>query len=221
MIWHRLGVNGFAFVRNGDGTAESAEVGPEWEFSRKSGAGGDIEFKVQYEDLLAPFAISEDATVPAGHYTFFRAGAGYHVSHTRLIQLRPRIEAGTFFDGWQLTLNASPVWYVSRHLELSGSYIFNRIRFPDRDQSLDVHIGRFRVETALNTRLSTSAFIQYNSVSRSLSTNVRFRYNFREGNDLWIVYNEGMNTDRYRLTPALPLTDNRTLLLKYTYTFRM
>jgi hypothetical protein len=171
--------------------------------------------------LLAPFAISENAGVPGGSYTFFRAGARYHVSHTSLVQLRPRFEVGSFYDGWQMTLNASPVWYVSKHLELSGSYIFNMIRFPDRDQELDVHIGRFRVETALNTKLVTSAFIQYNSVTRSLSTNNRFRYNFREGNDLWIVYNEGLNTDRYRLTPTLPVTDNRTLLLKYTDTFQL
>jgi hypothetical protein len=54
-----------------------------------------------------------------------------------------------------------------------------------------------------------------------VSANVRFRYNFREGNDLWIVYNEGMNTDRHRLTPTLPFTDSRTILVKYTYTFHL
>lgn len=221
LIWHRFGVNGFAFVRNGDGTAESAEVGPEWEFSQRSGAGGLIEAKMQYEDLLVPFSISTDAMVPAGNYTFYRVAANYHISHTSLIQLRPGFEIGSFFDGWQYSINASPVWYVSKHLELSGSYTYNKIEFPDRDQSLDVHIARFKVESALNTKLSTSAFIQYNSVSKSLSTNFRFRYNFREGNDLWIVYNEGMNTDRLRLTPHLPVSDNRTLLLKYTYTFQL
>ncbi len=221
LIWHTLGVAGFAFVRNEDRSIESAEVGPEWEFAARSGAGGSLEAKVLFEDLLVPFALSNEAVVPAGSYTFFRAGASYHVSHTRLFQLRPRLEAGTFFDGWQATAEVSPIWYVSPHLELAGSYLFNRIRFPDRDQRFDAHLARLRIGTALNTKVSTNAFIQFNSATNSVSANVRFRYNFREGNDLWIVYNEGMNTDRHRLSPALPFTDTRTILLKYTYTFQL
>jgi hypothetical protein len=51
------------------------------------------------------------------------------------------------------------------------------------------------------------------------AANVRVRYNFREGQDLWLVYNEGWNTDRFDQDPPLPRTDNRTLLLKYTHTF--
>ena len=221
LIWHQLGVTGVAFLRNGDGSVESAEIGPQWEFNQKSGAGGTIEAKMQYEDLVVPFAISQDVSVPSGDYTFYWVSASYHVSHTRLVQIRPEFEIGSFYDGWQFTANASPIWYISKHLSLSGDYVYNRIRFPDRDQELDIHIGRLRVATALNTKLSTSAFIQYNSVTRSVSTNVRFRYNFREGNDLWLVYNEGLNTDRYRRSPYLPVTDNRTLLFKYTYTFQM
>jgi hypothetical protein len=176
---------------------------------------------VLFEDLLVPFALSEDAVVPAGSYTFWRVGASYHVSHTRLFQLNPRVEAGTFYDGWQATAEVSPIWYVSPHLELSGSYLFNRIRFPDRDQRFDAHLARLRIGTALNTSVSTNAFIQFNSATHAVSANVRFRYNFREGHDLWIVYNEGLNTDRQRLTPALPFTDTRTVLVKYTYTFHL
>ncbi len=221
LIWHTVGLSGFAFVRNGDQSIESAEVGPQWEFAAKSGSGGSLEFKVLYEDLVGPFALSDSAVVPAGSYTFFRAGASWHISHTQLFQLRPRVEAGTFYDGWQATFGVSPVWYVSRHLELSGSYTYNRIRFPDRDQSFDAHLARLRIGTAFNTEISTNAFIQFNSAAHALSANVRFRYNVREGNDLWIVYNEGINTDRDRLEPTLPFTSARTVLVKYTYTFHL
>ncbi|NIM48521.1 MAG: hypothetical protein GTN62_02445 [Gemmatimonadales bacterium] len=218
LIWHTLGLAGFAFVRNGDRSIESAEVGPEWEFAAKSGAGGSLEAKVLFEDLVVPFELSEEAVVPVGSYTFFQLAASYHVSHTRLFQLRPRIEVGTFFDGWQATARVSPIWYISPHLEFSGSYLFNRIRFPDRDQHFDSHLARLRIGTALNTKVSANAFIQFNSAANAVSANVRFRVNFREGNDFWIVYNEDLNTDRDRLT-ALPLADTRTILVKYTHTF--
>jgi hypothetical protein len=219
LIWHTLGLAGFAYLRNGNGSVESAEVGPQWEVAAKSGAGGTLEAKLAYEDLVAPFALSPDATVPAGSYAFFRVGASYHFTHTRLFQLNPRVEAGTFYDGWQATVELSPIWYVSPHLELSGSYRFNRIRFPDRDQRFDAHLAGLRIGTALNTKVSTNALIQLNSATHSVSANVRFRYNLREGDDLWIVYNEGLNTDRQRLTPPLPFTDTRTVLVKYTHTF--
>jgi hypothetical protein len=221
LIWHTVGLAGSAFLRNADRSVESAEVGPGWEFAAKSGAGGGTEVKLLYEDLLAPFVVSPGVVVPPGSYTFFRAGASYHVSHTRLFQLNPRVEAGTFYDGWQATVEVASVWYVSPHLELSGVYQFSRIRFPERDEGFDVHLARLRIGTALNTKLSTNAFIQFNSTTHTVSANVRFRYNFREGNDFWIVYNEGMNTDRDRLTPTLPFSNARTVLVKYTYTFHL
>ena len=221
LIWHTLGVAGFVFLRNADRSVESAELGPTWAFAAKSGAGGSVEVKLLYEDLLVPFDLAPGAVVPLGSYTFFRVGASYHVSHTRLFQVNPRVEAGTFYDGWQATIELAPIWYVSPHLELSGVYRFSRIRFPDRDQGFDVHLARLRIGTAVNTKLSTNAFIQFNSTAHTLSANVRFRYNFREGNDFWIVYNEGMNTDRDRFTPTLPFSNARTVLVKYTHTFHL
>ncbi len=44
-------------------------------------------------------------------------------------------------------------------------------------------------------------------------------YNFHEGNDLWLVYNEDINTDRDYDIPRELLTRGRTVLLKYTNTF--
>ncbi|HCC71062.1 MAG TPA: hypothetical protein DEQ09_07930 [Bacteroidales bacterium] len=71
----------------------------------------------------------------------------------------------------------------------------------------------------VNTKLSISAFIQYSSVSEFITSNIRLRYNPREGNDLYIIYDEGFNTDRYREIPVMPVSRIRTIMLKYTYTF--
>jgi hypothetical protein len=70
-----------------------------------------------------------------------------------------------------------------------------------------------------STKLSVSAFIQYNSNEDNIVSNFRLRYNPREGNDFYIVYNEGTNTDLDLEIPTLPRMSDRTLLLKYTYTF--
>ena len=221
LIFHTLGLFGNTFIRNDDRTIESAEIGPEWTFSQKSGAGGGLFAKIHYEDLVVPFELDKDVVIPAGNYTFANFGGEYGVTHTSLIQLQPEIEIGTFYDGWRGAIQVRPIWYVSKHFELSGSYQYNRIAFPERDQQLNIHLARLRVGTALDTKLSVNTFIQYSSLGDIVSANVRFRYNFREGNDLWIVYNENLNTDRHRILPTLPVSGARTVLLKYTYTFRL
>ena len=71
----------------------------------------------------------------------------------------------------------------------------------------------------LSISVSFSAYVQYNSADDAVITNVRFRYNPREGNDLYLVYDEGYNMDRFREIPYRPHSNNRTILLKYSYTF--
>ena len=220
LIWHTLQIRGAGFMRNGDGSIESAFIRPSWTFSTTTLASGQFDLEWQHEDLLRPFFLSPDAFVPAGTYGFIQAGAEYSMPRTNLFNAGIRVEGGSFFDGWQARLAFTPTWFVSQHLELGSTYELNRIRFPDRDQKFDAHVLRLRIGTALNTHLSTNAFVQFNSAADAVSANIRFRYNFREGNDLWIVVNEGLNTDTYG-TPTLPRIDNRTVLIKYTHTFAL
>jgi hypothetical protein len=62
--------------------------------------------------------------------------------------------------------------------------------------------------------------VQYNSALNRVDFNVRLRYAFAEGTDLWLVYNEGLDTDR-PYTPTgdrSPLSLARTLIAKYSHT---
>ena len=62
--------------------------------------------------------------------------------------------------------------------------------------------------------------MQYNSARGAVIGNLRFRYNPRQGTDLYLVYNERLNTDRAVAGgPRRPLSSRRAVLLKYTYTF--
>ncbi|NNE34725.1 MAG: hypothetical protein HKN13_05790, partial [Rhodothermales bacterium] len=95
----------------------------------------------------------------------------------------------------------------------------NAIEFSDRDERFTFHLLGVKAQLALNKQLSSDIFVQYNTAADFATTNIRFRYNFREGNDLWIVFTEGLNRNREREFPVLPVTNNRTAIVKYTYTF--
>jgi hypothetical protein len=48
-----------------------------------------------------------------------------------------------------------------------------------------------------------------------------FSANPREGTDLYLVYNENLNSNRFRELPALPVSACRAILLKYSYAFSL
>ena len=218
-IWQTFLLSGEVFYRNEDWSAETVQIGPTWSFLLKSGGQGNLGMQMVYEDLLFPFYLDEDVFIPEGDYTFYKATAGYTMSRAGLFRIGANAEAGTFFDGERYSVSLRPSWTVSPHLEIEGSYIFNHVRFSSRDQTFDSHLARLRLGIPFNTQVSTNIFVQYNSVINAFITNARFRYNFREGNDLWIVYNEEMNTHRMAIIPELPRSQFRTFMIKYTYTF--
>jgi hypothetical protein len=131
------------------------------------------------------------------------------------------LTAGNFYDGSRVSAAVSPSWSVNRHVALSGAYEINHIEFGDRDQRFTAHLARVRTAFTFTTRTSASAFVQYNSLGDMVAANLRFRYNPTEGTDLYIVWNETVNSDRWMLDPVAPLSQARTVLLKYARTFTL
>jgi hypothetical protein len=67
------------------------------------------------------------------------------------------------------------------------------------------------VNYAFSPRMFLNAFIQYNSDTHKVSSNIRFRFIHRPLSDLFVVYNEQRDTVTHR--------DDRTLTIKYTHLF--
>ena len=217
--WHSIQIDGAIYQRTTDQQIETMEFGASWNVDTKSGDQLYTGFAWHYENVSADFSLLDRTMIPSGEYNFFRTNASYQRGFGRLF--RPRIEAdiGSFYDGWRMMLDLSPRWNVYKHLELEASWLYNLVDIPSEPDRFASHIGQFRVRTALNTQLSTNAFVQFNSSANIITTNIRFRYNFRDGNDFWIVLNEGTNINRYRSDPILPRTDTRVVMVKYTHTF--
>ena len=216
---HDVFLQGFWVRRNSDRKTESAELGPGWEFMTKASCMGKFEAKMYYEDLMDTLEFSDDVNIPAGGYLFYGFKGMFHTPMGYSLYALINTDAGLFYDGWRVSANVMPTWSISSDFELSGFYEYNRVSFAGRNQELTAHIGRIRATWMLSTAMSFTAFVQYNSADDAVVANVRFRYNPREGNDLYLVYDGGYNFNRYREIPVLPSMSNRTVLLKYTYTF--
>lgn len=218
---HGPGAIANLFWRNSDGQLETYYLAYWWRYGFRSGASGWIEVIHHLEDEETGFPLGKGVGIEPGEHKFTELWFNYSPPTGPLLRTAVDARVGGFYDGWRAALRLDPSWNISRHLELGGSYEFNRIRFPDRGTGLDTHLARLRVGVAANTRLSATALVQLNDVSERLGVNLRVRYNFREGSDLWLVYDEGFHTDRDGdgTVPRLPLSDARVLRLKLTHTF--
>ena len=216
-IWP--GMLAFTTFRNGDGALESAQYAFWVQWETKAGGGGWLEPKWFHENVLTAFPIG-DAVVPPGRYDFADFQVFLQMPSGSRLRATLDARAGTYFDGTRTQAIFSPTWNASRHFELGGDYQITRLRFPDRDQSTDIQVARLRIRTALDARMSGNALVQYNSTGDRLDVNFRLRYAFAEGTDLWLVYNEGLDTDRTReLGVSSPFSLARSFILKYTHTF--
>ncbi len=216
----QLSMNGSIYLRNEDSSLESSEFGPSVQLTWKRGDFAVAGLQWITEDIVEPFSLGEDVEVLPGLYNYPEAELSYETPRGEGLRSQFIVSGGGFFDGNRITISAQPEWSVSSVMQLDLFYQYNRIRFPKRKQELNAHIGRFRTEFTFNTKFTLSSFIQYSSTDHLGIMNVRFRYNPRDGNDLYLVLNETLNANRNRELPALPLSQYRAILLKYNYTFR-
>ncbi len=217
------GALAFSTFRNADRVLESGTYAFWVQWETKSGGGGWIEPKWFHEDVLVPFVIGNAVPIPAGRYDFADLQVVSTMSSGRKLRADVDLRKGTYFDGRRTQMLITPVWNVNRHFEIGADYQLSMLRFPVRDASTNIHLLRLRIRTALDAKASGNAFVQYNSTTDRLDFNVRLRYALAEGTDLWIVYNEGLDTARERdvllADRFTPLSMTRALIVKYTHTF--
>ncbi|HLE68211.1 MAG TPA: hypothetical protein VJH87_00895, partial [Vicinamibacteria bacterium] len=121
---------------------------------------------------------------------------------------------GSFYDGERTEASYTGRAEISPRLTFEPRLSWNWVDLPQ---------GRFttklvstRVNFSLSPRIFVGALLQYSSSSDSLATNVRFRWEYEAGSDLFMVYTDGRNTEG----PGYPLLQNRSLVAKFTRLFR-
>lgn len=133
---------------------------------------------------------------------------------------------GGFYSGKRIYISPEATLYASKHLYFSLTYEYNNIQF---DKYLTDTIStvftsnliRWNITYNFTTKVALKFYVQYDDLTDQLSSNLRFRYNPSEGTDLFIVFNQGTNTNLTRLDPHLPVIDNQAVTLKFIKTFAL
>jgi len=197
---------------------QTAQIEPGFELETKSGWVVNSSLLPTREFVNESFELG-NADIPVGEYDFTQFTATVFTPFGSLLGFWGMATVGSFYDGNLTSLTLSPRYNVSSQFNIEGFYQFNRGVFDNRGQSFASHLGRIKLEYLMDTKFSASAFLQYNSLDEVFVPNARIRYNPKEGNDLYIVFNDLLNSNRQREFPHLPKSNSRVVVVKYTYTF--
>jgi hypothetical protein len=204
---------------------ESRVCNIEGGISFKSGAQVNVVPFVYKTDLLFyAWNIADHITIPQGEY--FMYAPTLYINSPQKTNVRGDVSAEflDFYGGERITVAPALTYIFGRHLTTQLLYEMNRIRFPNRfsdngDGLYLSHLVSLNVSVFFSSKFSVKVLSQYDNLSNSLGSNLRLRYNPREGTDLYIVYNSGMNTALKRLDPHLPLVANQAVVVKFSKTF--
>jgi hypothetical protein len=221
LLNYNINVRANQYNRIEDGNLESMQISPGFEINTKKDLHAEISLEIQKEGVLEDFPLSDSIWINAGEYSFTGIQARYGTSNSRKISVRGSIDAGQFYDGTRIGLRATTNFNFSSSFTLTPEYEFNAIRFPDRlkNNSLNIHSLNVKALLMFSTKLSASFLVQYVNTYDEFIGNFRLRFNPREGNDFYLVYNDYRAVSKRNSVPAIPPYFNRTIMVKYTHTF--
>jgi len=168
-----------------------------------------------YEFLPQPFRIASDAVIPVGGYDFAHVSFGYNLGQQRRLSGNIIAEHGTFYSGHKTTLGVSRGRVsVTNQFSLEPTYSVNWVDLAEG--SFVANLVGSRVTYTVTPLMFASALVQYNSSVNAVSANVRFRWEYQPGSELFIVLNEERDTT-VRHFPGLL---NRAFIVKFNRLFR-
>jgi hypothetical protein len=165
-----------------------------------------------HERLEEPFEIQPGVVVPPGSYSWSRYQAEVSSATKRAWVVEAALWWGGFYGGSLRQVEAELTLKPSTHVALALQMERNDARLPQGDFVAQVFSARLDYNASPN--ITWSNLVQYDSDSRILGFQSRFRWILRPGNDLFLVVSRGW----YRRFDGdyLPSFDQGSAKLQYT-----
>jgi hypothetical protein len=218
---HKFLIDGYLINRFSDNKKESVGVGASYSMELKNGTSVGIKPYIREEVLYNPLVLSTTFSIPAGTYSFNGIKLNFNTPTATKVASNIGIDIGSFYNATILSINPQISFNGSKLLQVQANYRYDKVY---DSKYLNTFVNQiFSLSTILTftTKLSIASLSQYDYINKKVSSNIRLRYNTKEGNDLFFVATNINNTDRYREIPTLPSIQSWLFLVKYKYTFSL
>jgi hypothetical protein len=150
-----------------------------------------------YEFLTEPFEPGPGVTLPVGGYGFRDMEATYTGGAQRPLSGTVTVRLGEYFSGDIRTVGFSRGRVaLTQQLSIEPTVSFNWVDTPQGSFRTDLLVSR--VTYTFTPRMFFAGLIQYNSATDTVSNNLRLRWEYTPGSELFVVYTEDRDRDPLR-----------------------
>ena len=203
------------YYENSGGAVESREAQGNVRMELTTSDQVGFEYTDAIENLSAPFAIAPGVTIPVGSYSFRQAKATWFMSASRRLSGFVSVSGGEFYGGTLRELSWRGRVEVSPQVSIEPQVSINHVDTPFGIGDTNV-IGA-RSTYTITPRMFIGALLQFQSAAKSVSANVRFRWEYQPGSELFVVYSDARDTDDTGFPPPVL---NRSFVVKLTKLLR-
>lgn len=135
-------------------------------------------------------------------------------SNARRLSFTGAWRFGGYYSGTRDGVTAGGRVRINEKLASTLSVTSDTVALPD-GISYRTTLASLRVDASFSTRMFLNGFVQYNSVTRQVSSNIRFDFIHRPLSDIYLVLN-----DTHVVDFAVPVAiDTRAGIIKVTHLF--
>lgn len=187
------------------------------QLQRQDTSTATVTMRREFDDLTTPFATA-GTTLEVGGYSWDTLSLSYSSNRTKRLYGTVATDLGGYYNGDRQTLKVNLNIQAGQTLLLEPNYTRNRVSLPGRPIYTS-NVVNFRVSHSFSPDFFLKGFVQYNDDRKTASFNFLWWYRYRPGSDLYLVYNQGWDTD-LPLSPT-QLSSSRvrskSLAVKLTY----
>jgi len=180
------------YFRNGQGQRETEITSGRFSVELNNSDVFTFDLTNDYELLLRPAPIL-GITVPVGSHEFLNTTTSYAFGAQRRVSGTVSLQAGEFYNG-TLTAVGFSTARVSVMRQFSFEPTISLNRFETETSTVTTRLYRTRADYAFSPLMFASALLQYSSSDRAFSSNWRFRWEYRPGSELFVVYTDEHDT---------------------------
>ena len=199
----------YDYITSPTGTLETRDVNAQFGVQFQNSDVFTLQTGRSFEGLAQPFAIAPGVRIPIGGYGFQDGTVSWNFGNQHKLSGTVAVTAGQFYDGDRLSLT-----YSSGRLELSPrvsvepGVTYNQVHLPAGD--FTTRLISSRGTFTVTPRMFFTGLVQYNSSTNAVSSNMRLRWEYRPGSELFVVYTDERDT----LTRGIPDLRNRAFVVK-------
>ena len=203
------------YIKNGFGNLETRIQSARFAAERQNSDTFSVDATDSYELLLNPFQVASGVRIAPGGYNFRDVTVAYQLGQQRRFSGNVAFNKGTFYNGDIVGLTLGSARYaILKQWSVEPSITFQDVNLPAGD--FRTQLLRVRTDYAFTPRMFLSSLVQYATAGNLFSTNVRFRWEYKLGSELFVVYTDERDTTR----PGYPELRNQAFVVKFNRLFR-